>query len=202
MEFLGNLLKLVAWGKLGDLHPRTQGDEPKRVARAFEKFAANGFYFPRLIIPIDRAKPFSSHTFIGVGWGIQEQETRSLKLAEVDLTDVHLKTVFDTRPGARMSCATHLLRLRKTTDVQLDAKVFQMLWENPALIPERWKEKTNGKITLVFFEGTTILRHSNNDQYVLFLFWDGGAWKWNVYWLGDEWRDNHFSAVVEGDIAA
>lgn len=43
MEFLGNLLKLIRWGNLPNLQPFVEGNEPKRIAAEFEKFAANGF---------------------------------------------------------------------------------------------------------------------------------------------------------------
>jgi hypothetical protein len=41
-----------------------------------------------------------------------------------------------------------------------------------------------------------ILRNSNGNRYVLYLYWNDGAWNWNVNWLDNDWNANNPSAVV------
>ncbi len=185
-------------------------DDPKRVGAQFTAFLKNGGRIivgePK-IVPIDHSKPFDSATFIGAGWSIwkgpkdgngldgdEEQDERSLALMEVDLTDVRFKTMLEGRETS-VKGETKLERLKKAGDVRLDAKVFQTLWENQILIPERWKEKTNGNTTYIFFDGT-VLRSSNGNRDVLYLYWHDGAWYWNVRWLANEWYVNNPSAVL------
>jgi hypothetical protein len=118
----------------------------------------------------------------------------------VGLTDVRFKTMLEGRE-TRVVGETKLERLKKAGDVRLDAKVFQTLWENQILIPERWKEKTNGNTTYIFFDGT-VLRGSDGNRYVLCLCWDGGAWSWSVGWLGSDWHADDPSAVVASQPSA
>ena len=42
----------------------------------------------------------------------------------------------------------------------------------------------------------TILRNSNGNRYVLYLYWNDGAWNWNVNWLDNDWNANNPSAVL------
>ncbi len=53
---------------------------------------------------------------------------------------------------------------------------------NPHLIPEEWKGKA------VFFWGT-VYRYSGR-LYVRYLYWGGGAWRWDFYWLDRVWDDD------------
>lgn len=41
-----------------------------------------------------------------------------------------------------------------------------------------------------------ILRNSDGNRYVLYLYWNDGAWNWNVNWLDNDWNDNNPSAVL------
>lgn len=185
-------------------------DDPKRVGAQFTAFLKNGGRIivgePK-IVPIDRTKPFNPAEFIGAGWtiwkgpkdgnglsGDEEQDERSLALTEVDLTAVQFKTMLEGRETS-VKGETKLEHLKKAGNVRLDAKVFQTLWENQHLIPERWKEQTNGNTTFIYFDGT-VLRGSLGDRCVLCLCWGGGAWGRSVDWLGSGWHVNHPSAVL------
>src|SRR3989344_4685206 len=42
----------------------------------------------------------------------------------------------------------------------------------------------------------TFLRNSNGNRYVLYLYWNDGAWNWNVNWLDNDWNANNPSAVL------
>lgn len=75
------------------------------------------------------------------------------------------------------------MRLKKMEDViWLDAAIFLAFWKNQELIPESWKEKTNGGTTYIFFDGT-VLRRPSGSRCSLYLVWSGGLWFWSFNWL-------------------
>lgn len=146
------------------------------------------------MIQIDRTAPFDPVTFIGEGWSIVEQDERSLKLTEVDLSKVQFETMLKHGETSVVG-EEKLKRLIASGNIRLDAKVFQTLWENQHLIPEAWKQLTNGNTTYVFFDGT-ILQDSDGHRFVMYLFWYGGEWSWYFFWLGSKWRAFYPSAVL------
>lgn len=146
------------------------------------------------VIPIDRTSAFGPVAFIGDGWSIVEEDERSLKLSEVDLTKVNFETMLKDRESSVMG-EEKLKRLKDAGHIRLDAKVFQTLWENQHLIPASWKEPIGGNTIYVFFDGT-ILRDLSGDRCVLCLYWDGGEWNWHYFWLGLMWFAVRPSAVL------
>lgn len=188
---------------------------PTEAAKQFVAFLNNGGNLiigePKVIL-IDRSEPFDPATFkgLGKGWliwkgpidgdglkGEEEQDARSLALTELDLTKVRFETGLKSGEGS-IKGEAKLARLKEAKHVRLDAKVFLTLWENQHLIPLQWKEKTNGNTTYVFFNGT-VLRDSNGDRYVLYLFWDVGEWVWNYRWLENDQRVSDPSAVLASE---
>ena len=162
-------------------------DNPKDAGREFTAFLKNGGRVSQgvpKVIPIGRTSAFDPVAFIGEGWSIVEQDERSLKLSEVDLTKVNFETMLKDRESSVVG-EEKLKRLIESGYIRLDAKVFQTLWENQHLIPESWKQKTNGNTTYIFFNGT-FLRDSYGRRCVLYLCWDGGEWDWGCRWLDDE----------------
>lgn len=154
-------------------------------------------------ISINRSNPFNPAEFIGAGWtiwrgpadgnglqGEEEQDARSLALTEVDLGGVILDAALSAGENST-SGEERLRRLAVASGVKMDAKIFQTLWENKKMIPERMKEKTNGNITFVFADGT-ILRSPSGIRYSLYFCWDADyrEWFWDSYWLADD-RDVH-----------
>ena len=149
---------------------------------------------PSSIIKIDRAHPFDPVNFLGGDWSIAEEDERSLALTEVDLTKVRLETTL--RAGeTSVKGEERLKRLKKAGYIRLDAKVFRAFWEDKALIPEEWKQKTNGNVTRIYFDGT-VLRDPRGDRDVLSLYWRDGQWLWSAYWLGRGWSALSPSAVL------
>ncbi len=146
------------------------------------------------IITIDRAQPFGPVKFLGQDWTIDEQDERSLVLAQIDLANVRLKHMLE-KGESRIKGEEKLKRLKKAGHIRLDAKVFQTLWENQTLIPESWKEKTNGNTTFIFFDGT-VLRRPDGYRCVLYLYWHDGRWFWHYFWLGSGWGVDSPSAVL------
>jgi len=170
---------------------------PKEAGRQFTAFLKNGGRMivgePR-VIPIDRAAPFDPVKLLGQGWTIDEQDERSLALNQVDLANVRLEHMLK-KNESWIKGEEKLKRLKKTGHIRLDAKVFQTLWENQALVQESWKEKTNGNTTFIFFDGT-VLRDPGGDRYVLCLCWYDGRWGWDYRWLEDGWGVRSPSAVL------
>jgi hypothetical protein len=158
---------------------------------------------------LDRSKPFNPAEFIGAGWGIwrgladgnglegeEEQDARSLVITEVDLN----KVILDATLNAGENYITgeeRLRRLEKKVATKMDAAIFQALWNNKHLIPERFKEKTNGNTTYVFVDGTT-LRSPDGFRYSLFFAWDAGLreWSWGCRWLGRDRVVSYPSALL------
>ena len=159
------------------------------------------------IITIDRSQPFSPARFIGEGWkvwrgpvddngleGEEEQDGWSLALTEVDLSQVRFETML--RPNeTRITGEEKLKRLKQAGYIRLDAKVLQTLWQDKSLIPESWKEKVNGNIRCIFFDGT-VLRSPDGRRSVLYLYWRGGQWYWYYSWLGRGFDASNPSAVL------
>lgn len=121
-------------------------------------------------------------TFIGQGWEIEEQDERSLVRTALDLDTVRLETCSRGREEW-ITGEERVKRLKKARRIRLDARFFRKLWENQHLIPESWKEKTNGNTTFIFFDGTILCGPDSNHFSTLCLYWHDGQWRWNCDWL-------------------
>lgn len=181
-------------------------NDPKGSGKQFTAFLCNGGKLimgePK-VIPIDRSTPFDPVSFIGAGWKIVEEDERSLVLTEVNLSAVRFETKLKSRETS-IKGEERLRRLKTDGDTRLDAKVFQTLWENQHLIPEKWKEKTNGNTTFIHFDGTE-LRDAHGLRYVLSLCWDettNATWDWYVIWLGSGWGVDYPSAILASQSSA
>ncbi len=189
----------VDWSVLdGDMLQEQIIKNPKEAGKQFTLFLKNGGKVivdsPR-VISIDRSIPFDPKTFIGDGWSIEEEDERAIALTEIDLTEVMFDSTLE-KGEKNIKGEDKLKRLKeKTNRIRLDAGIFKTLWENQILIPEKWKEKTNGYNTLIFFDGT-VLRCSDGKRFVLHLCWGGGKWHWGWNWLENDWHASNPSAVL------
>lgn len=194
------LITNTAWGEI-DFEKTGLQDlvirNPKEAGRQFTAFLKNGGKMivgePK-IISIDRTVPFSPAEFLDQGWTIDEQDERSLALTQVDFGKVRLEHMLK-RGESLIKGEKKLKRLKKAGHIRLDAKVFQTLWENQALIPESWKEKTYGNTTFIFFDGT-ILRRPSGRRYVLSLYWNDGQWDWHRNGLEYHWNIYYPSVIL------
>lgn len=197
-EIIAILQTNVDWKDLdGDVLQEQIIRRPKQAGEQFTAFLKNGAKLiigePE-IVKIDRSQPFDPVGFIGKGWSIREEDARSLALTELDLTKVQFKTML--REDERVvKGEKKLQRLKESGYIRLDARIFQTLWENQYLIPEKWKEKTEGYTTFIYFDGT-VLRSPRGRRYVLSLCWDDGRWGWRYRWLEDGWVVDYPSAVL------
>ena len=191
--------------------------DPSRAAEQFTAFLNNGAKLiigePK-IITIERSKPFDPSAFkgLGKGWttwkgpsegdgltGEEEQDARSLKLTELDLTKVQFESCLrkgesSIKGEEKYKRLTH----EHAEKIRLDAQVFLTLWENQHLIPASGKELTNGNTTYVFFDGT-ILRSPGGGRFVLCLYWSDGEWQWGCDWLGSDWDARSLSALLASE---
>lgn len=140
-------------------------------------------------------KQFQPAKFIRFGWSFWrgpangddwpseiEQDTRSVSLSEFDPTKVRLETML--RPGeSSITGEKNLERLEEGAHVRLGANHFLALLENKSTIPESWKQKVDGKIRRIYFDGT-VLRSPEGRRSVLYLCWSDDGWFWNAEWLG------------------
>lgn len=201
---LGQVLNAIAilmnnadWDAINGTVLQRVIDNPRVAGSQFTDFLKNGGRVisdvPK-VITIDRTSAFDPVAFISEGCSIEEQDERSLKLREVDLTKVNFETML--KDGEKMLDGEEKLkRLKDAGHLRLDAKIFQTLWENQNLIPEAWKQPTNGNTTYVFFDGT-ILRDSGGGRCVLCLYWNNGKWHWSYSWLDNKWDASIPSAVL------
>ena len=160
------------------------------------------------VIPIDRYKPFDPATFIGAGWSIwcgpangnglegeEERDSRSGTLTELDLNQVQLVTCLKQNEKV-MTGEERIKRFKTDGRVRLDENAFKALWENREQLPARFKERVNGNIQFIFFEGV-VLRGPGGIRCALCLYFrSDGSWGWYCIWLGDDRDVDAPSAVL------
>ncbi len=199
-RLMGVLNNNVDFGQVPDTTVDWVLHNPVEAGQQFTAFLKKGARVivgePK-VITIDRSTPFNPE-FVGQRWKIdtdEQEDTRSLGLTQLDLTAIRFKTMLKDGESF-IDGEEKIKRLKTSKNIRLDVKIFQTLWENKHLIPERWKEKTNGNTTYIYFDGT-ILLNPDGDRYVLCLCWDGGEWDWDYIWLDNAWFANDPSAVLE-----
>lgn len=180
------------WGLLLDVIEKMTKPE---FAQELAKFAKKQACWVVTIFAIIRNQ-FNPSKFVGESWSIESKETdaRSVALAELDLTKIQFVTMLKGNETS-ITGEEKLKRLKESNYIRLDADVFFTLWENQHLIPESWKEKVNENTRYIFFDGT-VLRRSDGDRCVLYLYWRDGAWRWGVDWLDYDWSASRPSAVL------
>lgn len=117
--------------------------------------------------------------FLPNGWRVEEH--RKDGVIVWDLTKVSLYLSKGQKGDKRI--VGNDLRKELAKKPTMNANVLDYLLKNPHLIPEDWKKDDRGNTRYIFFWGT-IYRGSGDGLYVRYLCWDGGAWSWDVGWLG------------------
>ena len=162
----------------------------------------------RHILPINRSKPFDPAKFIGAGWSIwrgpangnglegdEDRDSRAATLAQVELNQVQLVTCLKKNEPVTTG-EERLKRLQADDRIRLDENAFQAFWENREQLPARFKERVNGNIQFIFFDGV-VLRRSDGRRVTLCLYFDSdGSWLWNYRWLGFDRGVRSPSAVL------
>lgn len=163
---------------------------------------------PSILWPIDHSKPFNPAKFIGVGWNVwrgpvngnglegdEERDPRAVTLAELDVNKVQLATHLK-RGESVTTGEERVKRLKVDGCIRLDENAFQAFWNNKELIPARFKDRVNGNIQFIFFDGV-ILRSPSGNRCTLYLCFDyDGSWLWNYDWLDYDRDADDPSAVL------
>ena len=174
--------------------------------RRFALFLKNGANFvikgPGSLI-VDRTKPFDTRKYLPI-WrgpkdgnglsGEEEQDTRSLKLTEVDFAKA-LFTACLKEGESVITGEEKLARHIAVKHIRLDAKIGQCLLEEKGQVTLEWLFNTFG-ITWLELPGT-VLRFSDGLRYFLCLYRDNnGRWGWDCRWLGLDRDAESPSAVL------
>lgn len=124
--------------------------------------------------------------FLPSGWKGVEYHKKGGQLT-LDLSKVHLHL----SPNQMNSKYLEGNKLRKelASEPVLNANVLDYLLAHPELIPEEWRGKC------VFFWGT-IYRDSYGRLCVRSLYWGGGSWSWDYFWLGSSFSGDRPVAVL------
>ena len=158
-SLIGSFTVDTPWDEIvADIQPFIELSPVERGKR-FADFVRNGcrLMIGSQVIKIDRTKLFNPTDFIGAGWMIDEpQDEKSLALNELDLAKVRFETMLKAIGESSVAGEEKLKRLKEANHTRLDARIFQILWENQQLIPESWKEKINGNTRYIFFDGTIL----------------------------------------------
>ncbi|OGZ09755.1 MAG: hypothetical protein A3D65_05515 [Candidatus Lloydbacteria bacterium RIFCSPHIGHO2_02_FULL_50_13] len=137
--------------------------------------------------------------FVPTGWSI-ELHTKS-GLMKLERRGAHLYLngkkivlfVSEKQQGGK-TIRGRELREELSGKKVFNANVLDYLLAHPELIPESWKEKTNGNTTFIFFWGT-IYRLSDGYLFVRCLLWLDGAWHWRSRWLGNDFYGHDPAAL-------
>lgn len=164
---------------------------------------------PSILLPIDHSKSFNPTEFIGADWrvwrgpvngngleGDEERDPRAAILAELDVNKVQLVTYL--KKGESVTTGEERIkRLKIDGRIRLDENAFQAFWNNKELIPARFKERVNGSIQFIFFDGVVLHSLGDGNRYTLCFYFSGnGSWRWGYRQLGLGRSISHPSAVL------
>jgi hypothetical protein len=133
---------------------------------------------------VSRYPHFNPVTFIGKGWGVDEDREG---LPE---TWDPMQTILVSPLRKGESCVKGEKTIERLAgDKPLGARAFLYFWTYQEKIPKEWKGK------LVFFDAT-MLRDPDGYRYSLYLYWSGVRWYWRCHWLGDARVASYLSACA------
>ncbi len=136
------------------------------------------------IVRLDNLEPFDPATFpgLGSGWRRNPDGSDPRSKAIVELDERKLKLVSPLRDEETWIVSEEQVRrIRAGTTVPLDLRWLRYYWTHQERIPESWKERVNGNMQYVFFDGDELLDPCGR-RYSLCLCWDDGAWLWSCLW--------------------
>jgi len=136
---------------------------------------------PSSLISINRHLGYCDD-FLPTGlWTEIESDQRSKRLTALDLRDVRLLP----RPlnGIPNLTGEEKLNLLKESDeVRLDARILEIAFRDPRVIPKEWKNKD------IYFDGSVFLTASSYTRTVLCLRGDEHGWRYSpdpLKWIND-----------------
>lgn len=90
----------------------------------------------------------------------------------------------------------HKLREEVSGKPVLHPNILDALLEHTHLIPEEWKKNADGKIIFIFFWAVIFRDPSDGNLYVRSLYFRGGQWYSNYFWLDNDWNGHNPSALL------
>lgn len=163
---------LTKGDRLGQVHPFVRGRAEISVVRHVVDLSAD---------------PYSPN-----GWAIEEHRKGDTSFEwNPDLITFHLS---EKQKGGKTIEGNKLRKELKDLPV-FNANLLDYLLKNPNLIPEEWKKYGEGNTRYIFFWGT-IYRRSDGILCVRCLYWRGGQWGWDYYWLGNDWLGDNPAACL------
>lgn len=217
---LGSLPLSQVTGPVGDLFEKLAGSEGAEWLAGLKRFLRKENPWPEdpaevtqevlaQSLILDCSQPLDISAMLGKSWSVwlgpadgngksgdPDVDPRADALAEVDFSQVMFENCLEP-DESRITGNEKLRRLNEKPGILHGGRQFQVLWsdyqargENSVLEHLR---KTKG-ITYIDFFGLR-LRGPDGGRYVLYLYWDGGHWGWDYYWLGLGWDDRRYSAV-------
>lgn len=141
----------------------------------------------KAIIPsslLDHSIDLDASPYLPNGWSAEEHKKGGF--LKWDPTKVRLHFSENQQGGKYVE--GNKLRKELETQPVYNANLLDFYLAHPELIPEEWKGKS------VFFWGT-IYRLSDGRLYVRYLYFLGGQWGWDYYWLDHDWSSSAPAAV-------
>lgn len=134
------------------------------------------------------------YTFVGKGWHMKEVPEALPE--KWDPARVTLEPACPP-PGTYEYDYRHKILQRLAHRKFLGITALKFYWDNQHLIPEEWKELTDGHVTLIFFDGT-VLHSMHGSQATWYLHWRNGRWK-SGYQATTSGRKARYKSVVIAD---
>lgn len=198
---LSVLASKTGWENLSNEAIDKLADRPLHLGQQFTAFLQNDGKVVAEAVGIIAVNcdHFNPTEFIGSGWSVLETEndSRSTEIISLDLTKVQFVTMLDGDEKMTTG-AEEIKRLRESVYIGLGIDAFVALWENRNRIPDWWKEKADGNIRFIFFDGVVLLG-PDGEKYSLGINWINDSWCWFTYKLAEPRDNNGQSAVVLSD---
>jgi hypothetical protein len=136
------------------------------------------------IIQVEYIIDCDAAPFVPDGWSVEEHRRGGQMAWDSAKVGLYLS---NRQKGGKV-VKGHDLREDLRDKPVLNANALDYLLAHPHLIPEDWKGKA------AFFWGT-IYRNRDGDLCVRCLYWSGGRWYWNYFWLDSDWISGNPAAV-------
>ena len=141
------------------------------------------------------------HQFLeGHSWKIapEESDLRARTLDTVDFSQFAVAGVVQPWEDS-ISGELYLHRSKTGSEnlgyIRLGVGFFLCCWENQQHLPPFLKEKVDGQVRFILFDGD-VLEDKDGKRYMLFMFHDELGWDWGMYAMTDKLIRSDQSAVI------
>lgn len=188
IQALMTLCTKVNWDKIPpDVLQEIITDKDGETGRQFTAFLRNRgkmLVGELKSVTIDRTRLFNAFRFVPHLRQFKWRDPRALSIVNLDFTKIQFLTMLrDGEPY--ITGIEKRERLGKSGYICLDAGVFWYFWDNLHLIPESWKEKIDGHVRVICFDGSIL--EDDVGLFVITLYWTNGQWIWNKKYLSNNY---------------